>query len=181
MSAAFIALLGVVIGGLLTAVLNYLLEARRNFLAARMAARLVVEELKPPAIRLRSMLKHDSWLYDPKPPFGSAAVWTEYRQTLALGLSWYEWSAVSFAYSQLAAANDQWESNGKPRGKPLSATTRAIFETVLVNVEHGQRSLERVTVRSQAGLSWDRMIRRLRAGKWKISRLLGKTPPVPTP
>src|SRR5579884_4178109 len=109
MGAAIVALVGVVIGGLLTAVLNYVLEARHVFRRARTGARLVQEELAQSSSYLQLVLTSDTWSLVGNP--FHTEVWKQYREVLAEGLSPYEWLSVQFAYSQLEHAEEYYRQS----------------------------------------------------------------------
>jgi len=108
MTEAAFGLAGVVVGALLSGVMTYALERRREQRLVRAAARLLEQELEPfvgPLYELRA-----SFLMDSQERYErvarqveefTLALWEKHRESLASSLAIGEWYSVMFAYVSL--------------------------------------------------------------------------------
>ena len=89
-------LAGVVVGGLVTGSVNYVLERRREQSAAQVALRLLEVELTIAAAALDQVVEKERWS-----PFNfqrAHRTWNEYRADAALALSVDDWIKVSMGF-----------------------------------------------------------------------------------
>jgi hypothetical protein len=98
---AFIGLLGVVVGGLVTAGTAWLNAWRERRRAAVVAGRLVASELKNAREALDYPVSSGTWWSGDI----DVSCWADHGPTLAAGLTRSEWHAVEFAYAEIAAAD----------------------------------------------------------------------------
>jgi hypothetical protein len=89
---AIIGLVGVVVGGVLTGVIQAVQQWRNDRIEARAAARLLSAELSVQDLFLRSGVG------DKPPPVGA---WPQYRAVMARALEDKAWQAVAGAYAEL--------------------------------------------------------------------------------
>jgi hypothetical protein len=89
-SQGLFALGGVLLGGLLTGAVTYVLESKRERKAIRAAARVLIDAIKSPMINTQVLLEDGRWFVAPgddaRKHF-STELWEEHRQLLAAGLS----------------------------------------------------------------------------------------------
>ncbi len=90
---AFIGLIGVIVGAVLTGLGNYLLARRKDRLSARVAARLVRDDLYGVACLLEDAI--DSGVWPPGAPKAvDLGVWKEQRLHLAAVTSYKEYGTI---------------------------------------------------------------------------------------
>lgn len=97
MSEAVIGLVGVVIGGLLTGGVNYLLERRREKRSGQAAARLVHAALTNASTFIEASLVERMWMGDPRQGLADD-VWIEHRNGIAEAPAFDGWYPVSLAW-----------------------------------------------------------------------------------
>jgi hypothetical protein len=87
MTAAIFGLAGVIIGGLLTGGISYVLESRRERKAAQVAARILMDDFAMARARVETISARDAWPQNPRAVFRfSTEVWVEQRQILAAAI-----------------------------------------------------------------------------------------------
>ena len=123
--AVWAGLLGVVIGGLLSGMIGYLSERRREHAQGRSVERLVLLELVTNQARAQRLLGAEEWSEDL--PF-EVAIWTTHREALARALSNDAWMVVALAYFAIEAANAR-----RRNGSSLAAADRDILHGVVEN------------------------------------------------
>lgn len=108
------ALIGVVIGGLLNAILTANYERRKEFAAAAVAARLVREELEFTKDMVATSLREGRWgcILDPGLPYARGLWAVEHREGKRVDAAWPN-SAPLLAR---ALAPEEWEAVTKPYG-----------------------------------------------------------------
>ncbi len=141
MDPAIQTLLGVVVGGGITAGANFRLEAvrarrekrsaeRQAASSARRSARLLSEELEYVRRLLVGALDRDAFTWEPPARIVPTAAWTEYRADFALVASDDEWAAVAAAFAGLDELNwhvaavideEEWTRTGPTH--PLESRT----------------------------------------------------------
>jgi hypothetical protein len=101
MTGAIFSLIGVVVGGLLTAVIQALQQGRSDRATARAASRLLSAELSEQHVFLDALINQDTGIpMDGELPAVSA--WPEYRAVMARLLDDETWQAVAGAYVELS-------------------------------------------------------------------------------
>jgi hypothetical protein len=98
MSEAVIGLVGVVIGGLLTGGVNFLLEHRREKRSGQAASRLVHAALTSTTTFVEASLVERMWMGDPREGLADD-VWVEHRNAIAEAPAFDGWYPVSLAWS----------------------------------------------------------------------------------
>lgn len=99
MEAAFAALLGAVVGGLLTLAGSLVVERRRERLVARAGVRLIRDELEGLARSMRRVAKEgDWWVPDDRVEHKE---WDANKSMLASVLDPTDWLIVNSAYSRV--------------------------------------------------------------------------------
>lgn len=127
MSAPVAALLGVVLGGLLSATTTYLLERRRERGHSRAVQRLVLLELVANGAHAGRLLAADEWT--DRFTF-ETAVWTSHRETAAKAASDDAWMMMALAYLAVGAADAR-----RRDGNPLNAKDREVLGGVVEGVD----------------------------------------------
>ena len=105
MTEAIFGLLGVVVGGLISGGLTLILEWRKERVAARVAARLVREDLLPVSLGIEDVFGGRAWLQDPDLRSREQS-WVEHRSRLATVMKYEDYAAV--VQAQIAA--DRFEA-----------------------------------------------------------------------
>jgi hypothetical protein len=116
MDPAVTALVGVLLGGGITAGTNFRLEAvrakrekraseQRDRQDARRSARLIAEELEYGRRLLTSAQERGHYTWEPPRRVIPAAAWTEYRADFALAASDEEWTTVAAAFADFDRLN----------------------------------------------------------------------------
>jgi hypothetical protein len=105
MQAVF-GLIGVIIGALLTGTSNYLFAKRGERLAARIAARLLREDLYLVACWIEDAITDGKWPSNPGTYF-DPALWKEQRIHIAKITSYPDYSAVTQAVSAVERMNSR--------------------------------------------------------------------------
>jgi hypothetical protein len=101
MTGAIFGLIGVVIGGLLTAATQAVQQARADRATARAASRLLSAELSEQHVFLDALVNRET--ADPtNAGLPAVSAWPEYRATMARLLDDETWQAVAGAYVELA-------------------------------------------------------------------------------
>lgn len=98
MSDAVIALIGVVIGGLLTGGVDFVLERRRENRRGQSAARLVHAALTDADSFIKASLVRRAWLGDPLEALSNAS-WVEHRVAIAEAPGFAGWYPVAGAWA----------------------------------------------------------------------------------
>lgn len=120
MLTAIFGLVGVVIGGLITAGSNFLIERRRDRLMAgrtrqkeiqelKQAARLVEAELRQAETSSSVSVSRKRWWPAEAGPLEKNS-WAQYRGVLALHLSAEDWKCVATAFEFIHGINAAWSS-----------------------------------------------------------------------
>jgi hypothetical protein len=99
MTSGLFALAGVVIGGLLTAVVTFWFERRREARELRTAARVIDKAYNLLGLAADTTIEDDTWspFDEALPQDEFAALWREHRNTLAGHLSSEAWQTVASA------------------------------------------------------------------------------------
>ena len=155
-----IALLGVVIGGLLTAGMAALLEIIKLRREARAAALLLEDDLSDAYAFLDISSQLGAWVAVPREVL-SLDLWKEHRATVARVkfLPWYPTTAAYMTLSQLARLADQHGvENGTPMpeddtnlGGVVELTTASLRIAVTALREHAQQPSYRESTRRRRG------------------------------
>lgn len=119
MTEGFFALLGVVLGGVVTAGVTIVQEKRRSAAARRIAARILVEQLLLAGLKLNSIGRSGSWEFASgaeRTRAFSDAQWIQQRQLFAQDLSAESWDRLSAAFHWLGRLNDS--TGDTPLGGP---------------------------------------------------------------
>ncbi|MDQ3688953.1 MAG: hypothetical protein M3406_02760 [Chloroflexota bacterium] len=109
MTEGFFALLGVVLGGVVTAGVTVVQDNRRSAAARRIAARILVEQLLLAGHKLNSIGRSGSWEFTSEAERTRAlsdAQWVQQRQLFAQDLSAESWDRLSAAFHWLGRLND---------------------------------------------------------------------------
>ena len=96
MTAALFGLTGVLLGALLTVILQYLLGVRNEYAAATVAARLIIVELNGLVVVVERGTFNDSGSLE-------TPAWDKQQAALAIVLPTKHWEAVERAYTTFAA------------------------------------------------------------------------------
>lgn len=107
MTAAIFGLVGVVIGGLLTAGADWMVERRRERAATRAAARLVLLDLSETFAQLAVSSARKIYAFGLAGGELTTEAWSQHREQLAVALTEAEWSAVSGAYQRIGFENQK--------------------------------------------------------------------------
>jgi hypothetical protein len=152
-TTAIFALLGVVIGGLLNAVVTAALDAVREGRRAMVAARLVADDLTYIRAAVQAELEDGTYrrLTGEEPPLTFS--WDELRDVLASHLTFAEWAAVSVAARVALRIVSMAPMNPKP-GEPISASERARLEAVLPRISDGITVLQPLVHGTRAPTLW---------------------------
>jgi hypothetical protein len=105
MTGAIFGLIGVVVGGLISGGLSLILEWRKERVAARVAARLIREDLLPVSLGIEDVFGGRAWLRDPDRRSREQS-WVEHRSRLATVMKYEDYAAV--VQAQIAA--DRFEA-----------------------------------------------------------------------
>ena len=109
MTEAIFGLLGVVVGGLISGGLSLILEWRKERVAARVAARLVREDLLPVSLGIEDVFGGRAWIQDPDRRSREQS-WVEHRARLATVMKYEDYAAV--VQAQIAADRfEAWFTN----------------------------------------------------------------------
>jgi hypothetical protein len=125
MTEGFFALLGVVLGGVVTARVTIVQEKRRSAAARRIVARILVEQLLLAGHKLNSIGHSGSWDFASSAERTRAlsdAQWIQHRELFAEGLSAQSWDRLSAAFHWLARLNDA-------NRRVISGGSRAVCRT----------------------------------------------------
>ena len=115
MTEAIFGLIGVVVGGLISGGLSLILEWRKERVAARVAARLVREDLLPVSLGMEDVFSGRPWLQDPDQRSREQS-WVEHRSRLATVMKYEDYAAV--VQAQIAAGRfSAWIANRADRSK----------------------------------------------------------------
>jgi len=109
MTEGLFALLGVVLGGVVTGGVTIVQEKRRSAAARRVAARILVEQLLLAGHKLNSIGSSGSWDFASEAERKRAlsdAQWIQHRELFAQGLSAESWDRLSTAFHWLGRLND---------------------------------------------------------------------------
>jgi hypothetical protein len=132
MSDAVIALVGVVIGGLLTGGVDFVLERRRENRRGKAAARLVHSALSDADSFIKASLVRRAWLGDPLQALSDAS-WVENRAALAEAPGFAGWYPVSGAWAWIAQLRGLVELFDERVAKdPLENREKGFFELGLM-------------------------------------------------
>ena len=96
MTSAIFSLVGVVIGGLLTAAIQAVQQGRSDRATARAASRLLSAELSEQHVFLDALVDRDAT------ELPAVSAWPEYRSVMARLLDDETWQAVAGAYVELS-------------------------------------------------------------------------------
>jgi hypothetical protein len=139
-TAAILGLLGVLVGGLITYWTQRGSERRRERREAKVAARLVLEELKNTEIALEVVKEEPSWeIWAAMAELGDLQVsrWKEQQATLAGVASLAQYQAVADAVSQLARTKSFAQDEGD-----ISASSQSDMRVSLILVGKARSALE---------------------------------------
>ncbi len=115
MTEAIFGLIGVVVGGLISGGLSLILEWRKERVAARVAARLVREDLLPVSLMIEDVFGGRAWLQPPEPRSRERS-WVEHRSRLATVMEYEDYAAV--VQAQIAADRfDAWIASRADRSE----------------------------------------------------------------
>ena len=113
MTEAIFGLVGVVVGGLISGGLSLMLEGRKERVAARVAARLVREDLLPVSLRIEDVFGGRAWPQHPDSKRRERS-WVEHRSRLATVMKYEDYAAV--VQAQIAADRfEAWFANRADR------------------------------------------------------------------
>jgi hypothetical protein len=144
-SQGLFALGGVLLGGLLTGAVTYVLESKRERKAIRAAARVLIDAIKSPMINTQVLLEDGRWFVAPgddaRKHF-STELWEEHRQLLAAGLSPDGWRAVSNAFRSLRGLGAIFAQRSSE--DPPDEARRFDIDILYKNVEASAGALARV-------------------------------------
>ena len=93
MTEAIFGLIGVVVGGLISGGLSLILEWRKERVAARVAARLVREDLLPVSLMIEDVFGGRAWLQRSDRQSRERS-WVEHRSRLATVMKYEDYAAV---------------------------------------------------------------------------------------
>jgi hypothetical protein len=105
-TAAIFGLLGVIVGGLVTGGVNYIMERRRERAELRQAKRLVADELLTVATQYSIMVEDRETPKKWSPSWANllpSTSWEQHKATLARGLSDKDWADLPGFYSIVEA------------------------------------------------------------------------------
>lgn len=109
MTEAIFGLIGVVVGGLISGGLSLILEWRRERVAARVAARLVREDLLPVSLGIEDVFDGRAWSQRSDRQSRERS-WVEHRSRLATVMKYEDYAAV--VQAQIAADRfNAWFAN----------------------------------------------------------------------
>jgi hypothetical protein len=112
---AIFGLIGVVVGGLISGGLSLILEWRKERVAARVAARLVREDLLPVSLMIEDVFGGRAWLQRSDRQSRERS-WVEHRSRLATVMKYEDYAAV--VQAQIAADRfNAWFANGANRSE----------------------------------------------------------------
>lgn len=109
MTEGLFALLGVILGGVVTAGVTFFQEARRTRAARRVAARIMVDQLLLAGHKLHRTGSSGVWAFESEAERQrvlSDAHWIRQRELFASSLSARDWDVVSAAFGWLARLSD---------------------------------------------------------------------------
>ena len=132
-------LAGVVVGGVVTGLVTFALEWRRERASARVAVRLLETELSIAAASADWRLEQGSWA-----PWNferAHRVWDEYRPELARVLSTDDWYAVAVAF--IGSENAERRFKDRAPGWVLGPDDRSALESVAASLAEGLNTLRR--------------------------------------
>jgi hypothetical protein len=110
---AIFGLIGVVVGGLISGGLSLILEWRKERVAARVAARLVREDLLPVSLSMEDVFGGRAWSQHPGERSRKQS-WVEHRSRLATVMEYEDYAAV--VQAQIAADRfDAWVASRADR------------------------------------------------------------------
>lgn len=148
---ALVGLLGVILGGIITLVSNYVLEARRErainekescnkVLEVKRASRLIDEELSVGEAAARICIQQRHWWSQDVELTSSD--WQKYRGIIAPELSDLDWGAVTNAVRAVDNLKVVRENApGRPLTGPISDMTATLIEPVLQDIMAGRGAL----------------------------------------
>lgn len=140
MTEAIFGLIGVLLGGLLTAGANFHLTVRTERAAGRAAARLVSDELVDTLSFLRVSLHAGVWAGDPQREL-KVLVWENQKPALAAAPGFDGWFPVSGAYMAIDLFRHRAELAKAKAHKPLTDPMIEQAEFVLLGGELAEGAL----------------------------------------
>lgn len=132
MTEGLFALLGVILGGVVTGGVTMVQEKRRSAAARRVAARILVEQLLLAGHKLNSIGRSGSWDFASEAERTRAlsdAQWIQHRELFAQGLSAESWDRLSAAFHWLGRLNDVTSATTPGAGAPFAEHGISPWET----------------------------------------------------
>jgi hypothetical protein len=167
-SQGIFALLGVLVGGLITAGTTLYVERRRDRRAVRAAARLLGEALRHVHIFAWSAEREESWPYWGDDAFTQVeTLWTEHEALFAAAVRPGQWDALTQAVEG-GREIDRLRPNDQkvPERPPLTTNESNLLEFAHARVEVGVRVLRRIAgVPVLTQDAWTRLLWRKRLMK----------------
>jgi len=145
MTAAIFGLVGVIIGALISSVTNFFLQKRKEDLAARVAARLVRDELYIIAIWIEDLLSYENLNEDQIKQIKTRTnteSWTEQRVHLAAIMNYSAFADASMAVG--AANNFKYWLITQPTAINLDDKNKSFLKNILDNLRPGLEALKEV-------------------------------------
>jgi hypothetical protein len=141
MAQAIIGLVGVVIGGVLTGGVEFVLERRREGRRGRAAARLIHAELSDIAAYVEASLFRRAWLADPAEALQGEA-WKDRKSALAEAPGFDGWYPISGAWGWINQLRQILELSGEGAGAdPLDDRDPEFFKIGLLQLAIADRAL----------------------------------------
>lgn len=141
MTAAIFGLIGVVVGAIISGGAKFLLEKRKERVAARVAARLVRDDLYEATCWIEDSLAEGRWV-KPLAKRISSQSWIDQRSFLAAAMPYSDYAAAGSAYRAAEDINN-WLSSGDS-SLDLTETDRERFSLWLEDLRNGLQALLRV-------------------------------------
>jgi hypothetical protein len=141
MAQAIIGLVGVVIGGVLTGGVDFVLERRREKRRGRAAARLIHAELSDIAAYVEASLLRRAWLADPAGALEGES-WKQWRAALAEAPGFEGWYPISGAWGWISQLGQILELLGEGAGAdPLDDKDLEFFKIGLLQLAIADKAL----------------------------------------
>ena len=145
MTEAIFGLVGVIIGALISGVTNFFLEKRKEYLAARVAARLVRDELSIIAIWVEDLLSYESISEEQLKKIKmrtNTHSWTDQRIHLAAIMNYKGFAYASMAVS--AADSFKYWLSAQSTANNFDDKDRSFLKNIIENLRPGLEELKEV-------------------------------------
>jgi hypothetical protein len=140
MTTAIFGLVGVVVGALVTGVVSWLLERRKEKAEAVAAARLLKPEVTAAVADVTSTLDEGRWPIAYRPMWRES--WATYRQALVVAMQQRGFDEVATAYARMAQLQSAFSADRAEKDRDLSYSDTDFLQKTKPALESAKQQLE---------------------------------------